>query len=108
MKFLKQLFKYLVKKLLKIYVPDILFKSIPNEIIIEPTNVCNLKCPVCPTTYGMDRKLGFMEFDLYKSIIDDLKSYKKKPLMNYLERKIVLSQMKMIYKTWVKSWVNCR
>ena len=56
--------------------------KIPDEIIIEPTNVCNLKCPVCPTTYGMDRKLGFMEFGIFKSIIDDLTKYKKKPTIS--------------------------
>ena len=57
MRFFIKLFKYILKRILKIYVPDFLFKKIPKEIIIEPTNVCNLKCPVCPTTYGMDRKL---------------------------------------------------
>ena len=82
MRFLIKLTKYIIKRIIKIYVPDFLFKKIPKEIIIEPTNVCNLKCPVCPTTYGMDRKLGFMEFDLFKSIIEDLKRFKKKPVIS--------------------------
>lgn len=82
MKFLIQLLKYTIKLIFKPFVPNFIFKKIPDEIIIEPTNVCNLKCPVCPTTYGMNRKLGFMEFGLYKSIIDDLKKFKKKPLIS--------------------------
>lgn len=82
MRFIIKLTKYILKRIIKIYVPDFLFRQIPDEIIIEPTNVCNLKCPVCPTTYGMDRKLGFMEFDLFKNIIDDLYKYKKKPIIS--------------------------
>ena len=82
MRFFTKLIKFILKKIIKIYTPDFLFKKIPDEIIIEPTNICNLKCPVCPTTYGMERKLGFMKFDLFKSIIDDLKIYKKKPLIS--------------------------
>jgi len=68
-------FKNVVSKIL----PDFFFKKIPDEIIIEPTNVCNLKCPVCPTTFGMKRKRGFLKFEVFKNIIDDLKPYKKKP-----------------------------
>ena len=79
MVYLKQLIKFILKSAFKPFVPDYIFKKIPHEIIIEPTNVCNLKCPVCPTTYGMERKNGFMEFDVFKSIIDDLKDYKAKP-----------------------------
>ena len=71
---IKQLIKFISKTAFKPVVPNFIFKKIPHEIIIEPTNVCNLKCPVCPTTYGMERKNGFMEFNVFKSIIDDLKN----------------------------------
>ena len=84
MRFLTQLIKYIIKRIIKIYVPDFLFKKIPDEIIIEPTNVCNLKCPVCPTTFGMHRKLGFMEFDLFKNIIDALESKNFYPKNKFL------------------------
>ena len=52
MRFEIRLTKYILKRIIKIYVPDFLFKKITKEIIIEPTNVCNLKCQVCLTTYG--------------------------------------------------------
>ncbi len=42
-----------------------------SSLIIEPTNVCNLKCSFCFVTEGMTRKGGFMELDLFKKIIDD-------------------------------------
>ena len=48
-------------------------ESFPNMVHIEPTNVCNLRCVMCPHAFQINRKKGFMEFDLFKRIIDELK-----------------------------------
>lgn len=45
----------------------------PRYAIIEATNFCNLSCPVCPTFMDMQRKRGFMSFDQFKMIADDMK-----------------------------------
>lgn len=45
---------------------------LPRRVFIEPTNMCNCKCMHCPNPTHMTRKRGFMDFDLYKKIIDDL------------------------------------
>ncbi|MEI7579042.1 MAG: radical SAM protein [bacterium] len=46
--------------------------SYPFQIFqIELTNHCPMKCIMCPRTYKMDRKLGFMSFELYKKAIDE-------------------------------------
>lgn len=71
--------KNYAKFFLKSYTPDLLFKKIPREIIIEPTNICNLKCPVCPTHFAMTRDKGFMDFELFKSIINEFIEYEQKP-----------------------------
>ena len=42
-----------------------------TSLIIEPTNTCNLRCTFCFVTDGMTRDGGFMDFDLFKKIIDD-------------------------------------
>lgn len=45
----------------------------PIHLDIETTNACNLRCPMCPRTImALDKsgKVGFMNFELYKSIID--------------------------------------
>ena len=42
-----------------------------TSLIIEPTNTCNLRCTFCFVTEGITREGGFMEFDLFKKIIDD-------------------------------------
>jgi len=55
------------------------FEKPPREIMIEVTNACNLKCPVCPTHFAMQRQRGFMDFELYKSIIGEFKNKSEKP-----------------------------
>lgn len=43
----------------------------PILLTIEPTNVCDQKCPICETGNGtLDRKPQFMSFDEFKQIID--------------------------------------
>ena len=48
----------------------------PTFIWIEPTNHCNLHCIMCPTGAGMvNIQKGYMDYQLYKNIIDEIKSY---------------------------------
>ncbi len=45
----------------------------PPFLMLEPTNSCNLKCPMCPSGNGtLKRPKGFMDFELYKKIIDEI------------------------------------
>lgn len=48
----------------------------PSVLQIEPTNFCNLKCPLCPTGNGtLKAPRGFMGFNNYKKIIDEVGDY---------------------------------
>lgn len=62
--------------------PDSQFRRLPKEIILEPTNVCNLRCPVCPTTFAMGRERGFMDPTLFESVIDEFKDLPHKPAIS--------------------------
>ncbi|OGW16533.1 MAG: hypothetical protein A3G93_11275 [Nitrospinae bacterium RIFCSPLOWO2_12_FULL_45_22] len=42
-----------------------------RSIIVEPTNTCNLRCLTCPVNVDLKREKGFMEFTLFKKIVDD-------------------------------------
>ena len=42
-----------------------------TSLIIEPTNTCNLRCTFCFVTEGMTREDGFMDFELFKKVIDE-------------------------------------
>jgi len=45
----------------------------PVHISIEPTNLCNARCPVCETGNGsMARKGGMLDYDLYREFIDQV------------------------------------
>lgn len=50
----------------------------PQEIILEPTNACNLRCKMCPG-YGegvlQKREIGFIKKDLWVSAIDEIGSW---------------------------------
>lgn len=46
----------------------------PAAYSIEPTNLCNLKCPECPSGAGtLTRKLGSMNYENFVKIIDQIK-----------------------------------
>jgi MoaA/NifB/PqqE/SkfB family radical SAM enzyme len=48
----------------------------PVRLVFDPTNHCNLQCPLCPTGQGrMDRAIGFMDVDKFKLIIDENYKY---------------------------------
>jgi radical SAM protein with 4Fe4S-binding SPASM domain len=55
-----------------------LLKSLgmPSSFIIEPTNLCDQKCPVCETGLGiLKRKKGLMSFESFKIIADKIIPY---------------------------------
>lgn len=51
-----------------------LIKGFPVELSIELTNHCNADCIMCPRQ-KMSRKKGFMDFTLFKKIVDEVKDY---------------------------------
>ncbi len=47
--------------------------GMPVKIAVEPTNLCNLKCPECPTGInGLTRKKGNMDLILLKKITEQM------------------------------------
>jgi radical SAM protein with 4Fe4S-binding SPASM domain len=63
----------------------------PYTVTIEPTVLCNLKCPECHTGAGMTRRKNqSIDHELYREIIDEIKSttlylilyFQGEPLMN--------------------------
>jgi len=49
---------------------------LPNKVNIDIGNVCDLKCPLCPTGRGdKGASRGFMHFEDYKRIIDQIGKY---------------------------------
>ncbi len=86
-KLLKPLYRYqlfwdLAAPLSRFYPVSNMMK-LPSSIIVEPTNACNLRCPVCPTHFDMIRKRGFLKNDVLRAVVDDFKNIKKKPTIAF-------------------------
>jgi len=47
--------------------------GLPPSIQIEPTNICNLECPLCPagSKYGK-REKGFMSLQMFRTILEEM------------------------------------
>jgi radical SAM protein with 4Fe4S-binding SPASM domain len=94
---LRRLWNYaLVHASLKLKRPRVWGK--PLSLFIEPTNICNAKCPLCPRGNGqLKRKQGSMSFANYKKIIDELgKDAFSVTLWNYGEPFVNKELLKMI------------
>jgi len=47
--------------------------SWPTHFMVELTNTCNLKCPVCPTGSGLlERDRGFLDLKLYERMMKEV------------------------------------
>lgn len=50
--------------------------GMPYIYTIDPINVCNLRCPLCPTGLGiLGRARGKISLERYQNIIDQVKAY---------------------------------
>lgn len=47
----------------------------PSVLWIEPTNVCNLKCLMCPNSIVTQKNPGFMKMELYRKLIKEAKDF---------------------------------
>jgi len=72
--------------------------GLPSNLLIEPTTICNLKCPGCPTVSGiLKRPKGYMSLDNFKKIINECeKSLEMIMLWNYGEPFLNKDLFKMI------------
>jgi len=53
----------------------ILANSFPSIAVIDPTNYCNLHCPLCPTGQGRQSSQGYLSFELYEKVLNQLAPY---------------------------------
>lgn len=47
----------------------------PTHLQVEPTNLCNLRCALCPVTEGLERPPGHMDMGLFRKLIDEAGDY---------------------------------
>ncbi len=50
-----------------------MIRGYPPVLMVEPTNICNLRCPLCPSgNYSLKRTKGYLPFELYTKVIDEI------------------------------------
>lgn len=53
--------------------------QLPMDISVEPTKICNLKCPFCiqaiPMSVVKDKSKAILSFENFKKVIDDIKDF---------------------------------
>lgn len=57
---------------------------LPPLYVIEPTNVCNYQCIMCPNKHYRQEQKGYMEWDLYTSIVDQIADVAKAVLLYWV------------------------
>jgi MoaA/NifB/PqqE/SkfB family radical SAM enzyme len=75
--------KYLMKKKLNFLINSLEKKlrctylySYPYYLVIDPTNRCNLRCPLCPTWQDTTaRAKGVMDINKFKKLLDEIGAY---------------------------------
>jgi|ERR1700683_858747 len=63
-------------------------KIAPDQIRLDASTICQLKCPSCPTTSGAIAKFlksGFLKFDDFRKLVDDNPQIKLIELSNWGE-----------------------
>ena len=51
-------------------------KARPLKLIFDPTNVCQLSCPLCPTGIGLlDRGKGHAELEMFRRLMEQVGDY---------------------------------
>ena len=71
-KFINFCFTYMQIKLIK----NSKVIGFPTSLSIDPVNVCNLKCPLCPTWQSKEKsEKSTMSFELFKKVINELGRY---------------------------------
>lgn len=62
--------------------PDDVMRTLqapPKAVVVDVTNACNLRCPVCPVTIAMSRKRGLMTLPVFEAILAGFRDVAEKP-----------------------------
>ncbi len=55
----------------------------PEVILMETTNHCNYRCQMCPQGHGLVRNKGYMDFSLFKKVIDEVAATSYQPKIGF-------------------------
>jgi radical SAM protein with 4Fe4S-binding SPASM domain len=71
----KKKYKNYLKNSLEYQSRKVILETYPYRLYIDPINICNLQCPLCPTGRKLMPSQGKMSPDTFRRIIDIFKDY---------------------------------
>lgn len=74
----------------------------PSRLIVELTNQCNLSCVMCPRNYTRMKK-GFLSFDLFKKIINEMSGHRGVGLVPFFRGESLLHPRFITMMQYAKS-----
>lgn len=72
--------------------------SYPSFLIVEPSNRCNLKCPLCPTGQNLPTLRGTMKIETFTRIVDQLHLYIRHMNLFYLGEPLLCKDLPEMIK----------
>jgi radical SAM protein with 4Fe4S-binding SPASM domain len=91
--FLKEPLKRIFIQMPVSFKVDILSRLKPKAISIEPTNACNLRCPFCATTTGLERPTGVISMENFRYIVDMVKPYVKDVWLYFMGEPLLVKDL---------------
>ncbi|MHA2282360.1 MAG: radical SAM/SPASM domain-containing protein [Promethearchaeota archaeon] len=73
-------------------------RSYPTFLIVEPCNICNLKCPLCPTGQRLPVNRGNMHKETFTRVIDQLHRYVRHLSLFYLGEPLLCENLPWMIK----------
>ncbi|MCX6802972.1 MAG: radical SAM protein [Candidatus Diapherotrites archaeon] len=77
----------------------------PIDVKIETTNICNLNCVMCPNSV-MKRKKGFIDLNLVKKIVSEVKPYAENISLHFMGEPLLHPNLFEIIKECKKANIN--
>jgi MoaA/NifB/PqqE/SkfB family radical SAM enzyme len=72
----KKIDNYLKMRNIQADADNYVVDGFPYMLQVEPTNMCNLKCPLCPAgTNQLERPRRHMPLQEFKGLVDDMEDY---------------------------------
>ena len=72
--------------------------QLPFRLWLEPTNICNIKCEMCPNPLIPRSQLGKMDFSIYRKIIDEASSFVYEVYLFHRGESLIHTQLPQMIK----------
>jgi radical SAM protein with 4Fe4S-binding SPASM domain len=96
------------KSLYGYYCFKIKLNYFPSKVFIEPTNVCNFKCKICPQSTNLKIPKGFMDLGLYEHILSQIRVNNCRVVLHLFGEPLLHPQIDLMIKKAKENKLNVK